>query len=148
MISLGRDFRESLERLNRHRVRYLIAGGFAMAVHGKPRYTKDIDLWVEQSPANGRLLEEVLRDFGFGELGVHSEDFLEPDVIIQLGREPNRIDLLTSLKGLEFQECYAARLVVQVSGLELPFIDRAHLIRHKRAVGRPRDLVDADELEA
>lgn len=92
-------------------------------------------------------MERVLKDFGFASLGLVAADFSQPDTIVQLGREPNRIDLLTELKALDFDVCYRQRLTIEISGISLPFVDRNSLACNKRAVGRPRDLIDADELD-
>ena len=96
MSVLSPDFRDFLDILNRLGVRYLVAGGYAMAFHGRPRYTKDIDLWVDHSPDNALRIAQAIADFGFGALKLTQEDFLEAETIVQLGREPNRIDILTS----------------------------------------------------
>jgi hypothetical protein len=146
-VELGKDFRELLELLNRHGVRYLAVGGFAVAVHGRPRYTKDLDLWVEVSPENANRLVAVLEDFGFASLGLRAEDFLDPDVVIQLGYEPNRVDFLTKLTGVEFADVYPLRVSTKVGELDVPVIDRASLIANKRALGRPYDLEDTKALE-
>jgi hypothetical protein len=146
-VELGRDFRDLIELLNRHGVRYLAVGGFAVAVHARPRYTKDLDLWVEVSVDNARRIVAALDDFGFASLGLRIEDFLEPDVVIQLGYEPNRVDFLTNLTGVSFAEAYPMRVSIKVGDLEVPVIDRASLITNKRALGRPHDLDDAKGLE-
>lgn len=106
-MKLSRDFKEFIECLNARDVRYLVIGGYAVAHHGRPRYTKDLDVWLEPGPENGERIVAALRDFGFESLGLTAADFQEPDTIIQLGYEPQRIDLLTSAQGLDF-----ARLVV------------------------------------
>jgi hypothetical protein len=147
VVQLGKDFRDLLEILNRHQVRYLVVGGFAVAVHGTPRYTKDLDIWVEVSPDNAARIIEVLDEFGFASLGLRAEDFLDPDVVIQLGYEPNRIDFLTTLTGVDFAEAYPARISITISGIVVPLIDRASLIANKRALGRPHDLDDAKDLD-
>ncbi len=103
---LSRDFKEFIALLNEHEVRYLVVGGYAVAFHGYPRYTKDIDVWVELSPENAARIVRALEEFGFGSLGLDTGDFLESDQIIQLGYPPNRIDILTTLKGITFDECY------------------------------------------
>jgi hypothetical protein len=146
-VELGRDFRDLIELLNRHGVRYLAVGGFAVAVHARPRYTKDLDLWVEVSIDNARRIVAALDDFGFASLGLRAEDFLDPDVVIQLGYEPNRVDFLTNLTGVEFAEAYPMRVSTRIGNLEVPVIDRASLIANKRALGRPHDLEDAKGLE-
>ena len=143
---LGQDFKEFIALLHAHDVRYLIVGGYAVAAHGYPRYTKDLDIWVDASDENvGRLLA-ALEDFGFGSMGITREDFLEPESILQLGQPPNRIDLLTSLNAVDFASCHAARVLVNVDGLEMAFIDVEHLIENKSATGRAQDQADAENL--
>ena len=147
MQALGKDLRELLALLDKHGVRYLIVGGFAVAVHGVPRYTKDLDVWVEASDENAQRLVRVIDDFGFSELGLTVKDFATPDLVIQLGYEPNRVDILTGLTGVKFEDAYPKRVTGSVDGLELPIIDRVSLAANKRAFGRPQDLADAEELE-
>jgi hypothetical protein len=146
-VELGKDFRDLLELLNRHQVRYLAVGGFAVAVHGRPRYTKDLDLWIEVSPENAARIVAALDDFGFASLGLRTEDFLDPDIVIQLGYEPNRVDFLTKLTGIEFAAVYPMRTSTKIGEIEVPVIDRASLIANKRALGRPHDLDDTKDLE-
>lgn len=146
-VELGKDFRDLIELLNRHGVRYLAVGGFAVAVHGRPRYTKDLDLWVEVSTDNAKRIIAALEDFGFASLGLKEADFLDPDVVIQLGYEPNRVDFLTRLTGVDFAEAYPMRVSTKISDLEVPVIDRGSLVANKRALGRPHDLDDAEGLE-
>ena len=146
-MQLNDNFKEFIELLNANEVRYLIVGGYAVSHHGHPRYTKDIDIWIESEPANAVRALSVLSDFGFGELGIEREDLLKEDHIIQLGYPPNRIDLITSLEGVEFGRCYKQRSVTQVGEINLNFISCEDLIRNKRATGRPQDLADVDHLE-
>jgi hypothetical protein len=147
-VELGKDFRDMLGLLNRHGVRYLVVGGFAVAVHGTPRYTKDLDIWIEVSEDNAARLVAVLDAFGFASLGLTAADFLDPDVVIQLGYEPSRIDFLTKLTGVDFAAAYPARTAIEIGELSVPVIDRATLIANKRALGRPHDLDDARGLDA
>lgn len=144
---LNQDFKEFVQSLNANRVRYLVVGGYAVALHGHPRYTKDIDIWVEMSPENAVHLVAALEQFGFGSLGLGTADFLVPDQIIQLGYPPSRIDLLTTLPGVDFAECHASRVQVDVDGLPVCFIDLDNLKRNKRATGRHQDLADVENLE-
>ena len=144
---LSKDFKEFIELLNGHNVRYLVVGGYAVAFHGYPRYTKDLDVWIELSPENADNVLKALEEFGFGSLGLKSEDFLESDQIIQLGYPPNRIDILTTLKEIKFEDCYKARVEVDIQGLKINFIDLENLKHNKRATGRPQDLADAENLE-
>ena len=144
---LSKDFKEFLELLNENKVKYLVVGGYAVAFHGHPRYTKDIDVWIELSPDNANNIMNALKEFGFGSLGLKPEDFLESDNIIQLGYPPNRIDILTSLKDLKFEDCYKTKVEVEIQGLHIDFIDIENLKKNKRATGRPQDLADAENLE-
>ncbi len=144
---LNPDFREFVQSLNDNGVRYLVVGGYAVALHGYPRYTKDFDVWIEMSPDNADRMVAALEQFGFASLGLRAEDFLVPDQIIQLGYPPNRIDILTTLPGVEFAECYPHRVVVDVDGVPVNFIDLENLKRTKRASGRFQDLADLENLE-
>ncbi|MBN1930777.1 MAG: hypothetical protein JW786_04120 [Desulfobacterales bacterium] len=144
---LSKDFKEFIELLNVHNVRYLVVGGYAVAFHGYPRYTKDLDVWIELSPENADNVIKALEEFGFGSLGLKSEDFLESDQIIQLGYPPNRIDILTTLKEIKFEDCYKARVEIDIQGIRINFIDIENLKQNKRATGRPQDLADAENLE-
>ena len=144
---LSKDFKEFIELLNAHSVRYLVVGGYAVAFHGYPRYTKDLDVWIELSPENADNVIKALEEFGFGSLGIKTDDFLEDDQIIQLGYPPNRIDILTTLKKIKFEDCYNERIEIEIQGVKINFIDLENLKRNKRATGRPQDLADAENLE-
>jgi hypothetical protein len=144
---LSKDFKEFIELLNENNVRYLVVGGYAVAFHGHPRYTKDLDLWIELSADNADKILKSLEQFGFESLDLKAEDFLKDDHIIQLGYPPNRIDILTSLKELKFEECFKRRVEVDIQGLHINFIDIENLKKNKRATGRPQDIADADNLE-
>ncbi len=128
---LGKDFREFIASLNANGVRYLIVGGYAVAFHGHPRYTKDIDVWLEATPDNATRTIHALEVFGFESIGLTGSDFLEPDQVIQLGFPPNRIDLLTSLNGVEFAIRYPARVQVDIDGELVDFIDLENLKKNK-----------------
>jgi predicted nucleotidyltransferase len=143
---LNPDFKEFIQSLNDNGVRYLVVGGYAVALHGYPRYTKDIDLWVEPVPDNADKIIAALDQFGFGSLELKATDFLEPDSIIQLGYPPNRIDLITTLPGVEFGDCYSARIVTEMDGVMVSFIDLENLKKNKRASGRAQDLADLENL--
>ena len=145
-MELNRDFSEFIACFAARDVRFLIVGGYAVAAHGHPRYTKDLDVWVRVDPENARRIIDALDDFGFGGLGLAEDDFLADDVVVQLGREPQRIDLLTFVSGVEFDDAYSNRVIVEIGGIEVPVIGRAELRRNKLATGRLRDLADADDL--
>jgi predicted nucleotidyltransferase len=145
-MTLDPDFREFIQSLNDKDVRYLIVGGYAVAVHGYPRYTKDIDIWIELDPQNAEKVVHALHDFGFGSLGLTASDFLTPDQIIQIGYPPSRIDLLTTVPGVLFKNCYPRRQLIDIDGLSVSFIDLEDLKRNKRASGRAQDLADLENL--
>ncbi|WP_425146084.1 nucleotidyltransferase domain-containing protein [Deinococcus sp.] len=142
------DFRDFLEALRKRQVRFIVAGAFALAAHGHPRYTKDLDVWVEVDPDNAERIVAALHDFGMGSLGLTPADFLSENTIVQLGYEPNRIDLLTSLDGVTFREAYLKRVMLRLSDYIAPVLDLETLKVNKRASGRLRDLADLEELEA
>ena len=144
---LNQDFREFFISLNANQVRYLVIGGYAVALHGHPRYTKDIDIWVEMSPENAARIVKALEQFGFGSLQLQASDFQEPDQIVQLGYPPNRIDLLTTPAGVDFERCYASRVEVEIDAVRVNFIDLENLRRSKRAAGRLQDLADLENLQ-
>jgi hypothetical protein len=122
-------------------------GGYAVAFHGYPRYTKDMDIWVEMTSENASKLLKALDQFGFGSLGVKESDFTLPDHMLQLGHPPGRIDILTSLPGVEFSECYPSRTTVDVDGVLVDFIDLENLRKNKKATGRHQDLADLENLD-
>jgi len=144
---LNQDFREFVQSLHDNQVRYLVVDGYAVAFHGYPLYTKDIDLWVEMTPENAARIVQALQQFGFGSLGLTVQDFLEADTIIQLGHPPRRIDLLTTVPGVDFAVCFDARVVVEIDDLPVNFIDLQNLIKNKRASGSAQDLADIENLE-
>ncbi len=143
----NQDFKEFIQSLNDNQVRYLVVGGYAVALHGYPRYTRDINIWVEMIPANAVRVVHALRQFGFGSLDIKEQDFLNADSIIQLGYPPRRIDLLTTLSGVDFATCYTARVEVELDGLTVNFINLENLKKNKRAAGRAQDLADLESLE-
>lgn len=144
---LDSNFREFIQSLNANGVKYLVVGGFAVAYHGYPRYTKDIDFWIWASPENAPLMLEAIRDFGFGTLGLTEADFLNSANIVQIGQEPNRIDLILDLEGLDFEECFQQRVEAVFEGVPIHFIDLNNLIKSKQVAGRRKDLADVEELE-
>ena len=146
MTNLEDDLREFVELLNALKVRYIVVGAFALAYHGYPRYTGDIDLFIERSPENAQAILNAIQQFGFGDLGLSFEDFLQEDQVIQLGIAPNRIDLLTFLSGVEFQEAWATRVQGEIAGLSVPFISKELLKKNKAASGRLQDIADLEHL--
>lgn len=147
MRQLSSDLREFIRLLNTKNVKYVVVGAWALAFHGRPRYTGDLDLFVACDPDNAAKLTDVLDEFGFGGIGVEREDFLQEDVVIQPGIVPNRIDLLTGISGVTFEEAWAGREVGHLSGVEPNIISREHLIKNKRSTNRAKDRGDVELLE-
>ncbi len=145
-MKLDPDFREFIECCLARDVRFLIVGGYALAAHGHPRFTKDLDVWLWLDQGNTGRLVRALADFGFGSLQLCEDDFAEPGRVVQLGHAPKRIDLLTSIDGVVFDDCWATRIEVDVDGVCVPFIDLQHLLTNKRASGRPQDVADVAAL--
>ena len=145
-MKLERDLREFIELLNAREVRYLVVGAHALAFHGRPRYTADIDFFVEASPENAERIGQVLDEFGLVNIGVEPADFTASDQIVQLGVEPNRVDLMTSISAVTFDEAWRSRVSGELDGLPVHFISKELLRRNKAAVGRKQDLADLDYL--
>lgn len=143
----SQDFKEFVELLNRHEVEYLIIGGYALGIHGYPRYTGDLDVWINPMPENGRKMAQVMADFGFSSIGLTGQDFAESGNVIQMGHPPFRIDVLTKPDGVEFKECYANRLLIEYEGVPMSVIGLAEFKKNKRASGRPKDMLDLHSLE-
>lgn len=143
---LNPDFSDFIRSLNDRGVRYMVVGGYAVALHGHPRYTKDIDIWIGRDEDNAARMIEALEDFGFGSLGLEAGDFLSPDRIVQLGYAPNRIDILTTLPGVDFDAAYPLRVEVPLGELTVSFIGLESLKQNKRASGRFQDLADLEML--
>ena len=146
-MALSKDWREFLELLNSRAVGYVIAGSQSLAFHGRPRHTGDLDILIRPTPDNARLLLALLNQFGFEQSGFKETDFLQPEQIIQLGRAPSRIDLLTSISGLSTNEAFAGKISAILDDIPVFILGKDALIRNKRAVGRPQDLADLAELE-
>jgi hypothetical protein len=144
---LTHDFKEFAELLNLNQVEYLVVGGYALAAYGHPRYTGDLDFWVGTQPANADKLLVALQQFGFGGVGISKEDLTKPNSVIQLGYPPRRIDLLTSIDGVDFVQCYQRRLVVKLGDMDVSFIALSDFKTNKRASGRHKDLADLEVVE-
>jgi len=145
-MDLEEDFKEFLALLIANDVRFLIVGGFALAAHGLPRATDDLDVWVWTDKDNAHALKNALDDFGFSSLDIEQADFLRPDLTLQLGYSPDRIDLMTSISGVEFEEAWERRIIATLDGVDFPVIGKADLVANKWALGRPQDLVDLMKL--
>jgi hypothetical protein len=145
-MPLNKDWREFLELLNSNGVDYLVVGAFAVAFHGYPRYTADLDLMVRPTEQNADRVVRALSQFGFGSLGIRVADLCLPGMVVQLGVKPNRIDLLTGISGVSFDEAWATRSEGELDGIATHFIGRDQLLRNKEHTGRAKDLGDAQEL--
>lgn len=145
-MTLQKDLREFIESLNALDVRFLIVGAFAVAYHGYFRYTSDIDLFVDRSKENAELVWQAVQQFGFADLRLTVEDFSQEDQVIQFGVPPNRIDVMTFLSGVSFEEAWASREQGDLDGLSVSFISKEMLKRNKKACGRLQDLADLEYL--
>lgn len=145
-IKLAEDFREFLKLCLRHEVRFLVIGGYAVVHHSRPRYTGDLDIWVDSSKANAERIISALRDFGFTGDDVTTELITSRKQIIRMGFEPMRLELFTRIPGVVFSRCYPRRIMVKMGTMEVPFIGLADLKKNKKASGRLKDLQDLEEL--
>lgn len=142
-----KEWFEFVACLNSNGVEYMVAGAVALAHHGLPRYTGDLDIWIRNSRENADRTLSALRDFGFGGLELGARDLETAYQVVQLGFPPRRIDLLTSLSGVTFEEAWSQRVQAECGGLSVIFMGADALLRNKRATGRPQDLADAERLE-
>jgi hypothetical protein len=146
-VSLSPDWKEFIELLNEEGVEYVIVGGLALAAHGCPRSTGDLDVFVRISNDNASSLINVLNRFGVASLGLDTSDLKRTDQVIQLGYRPVRIDIMTAIEGVSFEDAWNSRVEMKWESLPVHVISKQHLILNKRSVGRSRDLADAEELE-
>ncbi len=145
---LNPDFRDILSAFCEEKVEFMLVGAYALAAHGLPRATGDLDLWVGRSKDNARRVRSALARFGAPISSLTEDDLVTPAVIFQIGVEPRRVDIVTSIDGVEFEEAWGHRLEVEIEGLRIPVIGREQLLTNKKAVGRPQDLADVSRLEA
>lgn len=146
MADLPKNFLEFSAQLNAHKVRYLIVGGYAVIYHGYPRSTVDFDVFVAMDRQNAEHLSHAIADFGFDPKEYSPDFFLTPSSILMIGREPWRIDIFTSIKGLDFEDAYKKRVMIEVKGIQIPFVARDDLIASKMASNRNRDRDDIRRL--
>lgn len=144
---MNQDFAEMLNALSAEGVEFLVVGAYAVAGYGLPRATGDIDLWVRPEPGNAARLWRALERFGAPRSRLTPETFTQPDIVYQIGLPPNRIDLLTGIDGVSFDDAWPERVTCVVDGVSLSMISRRHLLVNKRATGRPQDLADVARLE-
>lgn len=145
---LNRDFRDMLSALCDEKAEFLLIDAYALAVHGCPRATGDMDIWIRPSDANAQRVWRALKAFKAPMARLSPDDLTNPDVVFQIGVAPRRIDILTTIDGVEFAEAWAARTELDVDGLRVTAIGRDHLARNKKATGRPQDLADVAWLES
>jgi hypothetical protein len=141
------DFKELLVLLNAHGVDYLIVGGYALAYHGAPRFTGDLDVFISTTPVNAGKVYSALNDFGFGSVGLTPEDFSRADHVIQLGVPPVRIDFVTTIDGVDWTVAWAGRNQGEYGGVPVCFLGKPEFIKNKKAVGRLKDLADVEALQ-
>lgn len=146
MIRLSPDFKEFLKLLNENDVRYLLVGGYAVAFHGYPRTTGDMDIWIAIDPTNAQHVTKVLKEFGFNVEALNEKLFVDPKNIIRMGIPPFRIEIITSADGVDFEECYSKRVIAIIDGLEIFIISKKDLITNKKSAGRNKDLNDVENL--
>ncbi len=143
---LSKDFKEFVALLKKHEAEYMIVGGYAVGVHGYPRYTGDLDIWLNPTQANAERVLTVIAEFGFASFGLTVNDLTKEGNVIQFGQPPLRIDLLTTIDGVAFDSCYANRKEVTFDGLAMNFIGYHDLVANKKATGRYRDLDDVENM--
>lgn len=142
------DFRDLFAALNAAEARYLLVGGYAVAFHAQPRFTKDLDVWTEPTPDNAARVLAALRAFGAPTGALTVQDLARPGIVFQMGVPPNRIDVVTAIDGVSFAEAWPRRSSTTYGEQPVPVIGKADLVRNKRASGRPQDLLDVASLEA
>lgn len=145
-IKFNKDFKEFVQLLIKNRVEYLIVGGYAVGIHGYPRFTGDLDIWINITPDNARRMLQTVNEFGFASFNLTKDDFLKEGNIIQLGYPPLRIDLLTQIDGVTFTECYPNKSTIDMEGIAVDFIGYEDLLRNKKASGRFKDKDDLENL--
>ncbi len=145
-MEVQKDFRDLLALLNDHKAEYMIVGGYALAFHGAPRFTGDIDLFVKPDPENARRILDALTDFGFGSLDLDLDDFLHPNRVVQLGVPPVRVDLITSISGVTWEEADPSKEAGVYGDVPVCYIGKTQYIANKRSAGRKKDLADIEAL--
>ncbi len=147
-MTLAEDFEDFVKLLNQHNVNYMIVGGYALALHGKPRHTGDLDIWIDVSEENATRMLRVVRDFGLHSLGFQKKDFLTEGLINQIGYPPLRIDMLNSIDGVEFSDALLNMEKIELEGnLIINYIGLTDFIKNKKASGRKQDITDVKTLQ-
>jgi len=146
MVKLQQDYKELFELFNANKVEYMIVGAYALAYHGAPRYTGDIDILVRPEEKNAQCVVKALNEFGFESLDLQIDDFAQPDKVVQLGVAPVRIDIITSISGVSWEEAAAGQVQGTYGDIPVYYIGKEQFIKNKRAIGRNKDLADIDTL--
>ena len=146
MIEFPRDFKEFLQLLNSKKIEYLVIGGYAVGYHGYPRATGDMDIWIAINDQNATKMVDALKEFGFDPPELKKEIFLKEQKVIRMGVPPMRLEILTSIDGVNFKNCFNSRIVADFGDFKVNFISKDDLLINKRASGRPQDIVDFEKL--
>jgi predicted nucleotidyltransferase len=146
-LKLHQDFKDFLKLLNSNKVKYLLIGGYAVGFHGYPRATADLDLWIQMGKSNSQKIVKVVRKFGFDTPDLTESLFLEKNKVIRMGNPPVRIEILTSISGVQFDDCYDHRAITKIDGIKVHIIQHDDLIKNKKASGRLKDLADIEQLK-
>jgi hypothetical protein len=146
-MEVYRDFKELLESFNAHRVEYLIVGAYALAAHGVVRTTGDIDLWVNPTPENAGRILQALEEFGVGGLDLSTADFVKPEHVVQLGVQPVRVDIITAIDGVKWDDAWRGKFAGEYGSVPTHYLGRREFVANKRASGRPKDLADLEALD-
>lgn len=146
-MTLAQDFEDFIKLLHKNDVDYLVVGGYALAFHGKPRHTGDLDIWINNSEANSEKLVLAIADFGLSSLGLTKSDFMQEGYVTQIGYPPLRIDLLNTIDGVNFEDAFPNRLFVDVNGFNVNYIGLKEFIKNKTASGRSQDIADLKEIK-
>lgn len=145
-MTLAKDFEDFIGLLNKYEVEYLVVGGYALAFHGRPRHTGDLDIWINISEDNANKIVRAVHAFGLASLGFTNEDFLKPGYVTQIGYPPLRIDILNNIDGVNFNEAFVNRQTLDIEGTVIHYIGLFDFIQNKKVTGRPRDLADIIEI--
>ena len=145
-MEIQTDFKELLELLNVNNVEYMIVGGYALAFHGAPRYTGDIDIFIKPGMENARRMMKALDEFGFGSVGIEMSDFVNEDKVVQLGVPPVRIDIITSISGVAWEEAFSSKVEGKYGDVPVFYIGVDQFIKNKKSIGRKKDLADLEAL--
>ena len=146
-MTLAQDFEDFVKLLNKHQVDYMVVGGYALAFHGKPRHTGDLDIWINSSEANAEKLVLAIKEFGLPSLGLTKSDFMQDGYVTQIGYPPLRIDILNTIDGVKFEDAFPNKLFVDVNGIEVKYIGLKEFIENKTASGRSQDIADLKEIK-